>query len=181
MLPQSNEASRDLCYKLKNPDYNSTLTQNSTVIPENNSDWPVLTLPFLLVCLWILVSALGFVLLAVKGLELPNYAGSTELPTTVTSKDQELPNNKRYSKYRVNALLWLMCLFIIFVTGLDMTIQSKVFTLGLCGPLKMPLTTAGWLNTVFFLNYLAGRLVSIPLSTMVSPAKIILGSYIYLN
>ena len=37
-------------------------------------------------------------------------------------------------------------------------------------------TGAGWLNTIYFATYLAGRLVSIPLSTMVSPSTIIVGS-----
>ena len=37
----------------------------------------------------------------------------------------------------------------------------------------MTATNAGWLNTVYYATYTVGRLLSIPLSTMISPAKII--------
>ena len=40
----------------------------------------------------------------------------------------------------------------------------------------MTATTAGWLNTVYYATYCIGRLISIPLSTKVSPSKIIIGS-----
>ena len=40
----------------------------------------------------------------------------------------------------------------------------------------MTATTAGWLNTVYYATYTIGRLASIPLSTMVSPSKIIIAS-----
>ena len=37
-------------------------------------------------------------------------------------------------------------------------------------------TNAGWLNTIYYAAYTIGRLVSVPLSTIVSPAKIIMSS-----
>ena len=129
-----------------------------------------------MVGLWVLFTAFGLVILGIKGLKLPSYSGPSGIEVPISNKDQDYNEPPKFSKWRINALLWLMCLFISVVTTLDMTFQSKIFTFGLCGPLKMSLSRAGWLNTVFFVNYLVGRLVSIPLSTMVSPAKIILGS-----
>ena len=44
--------------------------------------------------------------------------------------------------------------------------------------LEMTPTNAGWLNTIYYAAYTIGRLVSIPLSTIASPAIIIVNSCI---
>ena len=59
-----------------------------------------------------------------------------------------------------------------------MTFQSQIYIYGLCGPLNLSPAFAGWLNTLYYANYMIGRLVSIPLSTVVSPTTIIFVSLI---
>ena len=129
-----------------------------------------------MVGVWVLFTAFGFVILGIIDLDLPSYSGPSGIEAPISNIDQDYNEPPKFPKWRINALLWLMCLFIICIFSIDMIFTSESFTFGLCGPLKMSLSQAGWLNCVFLVNYLAGRLVSIPLSTMVSPEKIILGS-----
>ena len=69
-------------------------------------------------------------------------------------------------------------LSIVLTNGIDITFQSQIYIYGLCGPLDMLPEYAGWLNTLYYASYMVGRLICIPLSTMVSPTVMIFISII---
>ena len=166
-LPNNSEASKELCAQLRN-EVNETDSQNNVEI--EIGQWSILIFPYFIVGLWTLITGTGLIFLALKGLKLPSY--STGLPEISDEKTDE--NVQKFSKWRCNCLLAQICLFIFLVGSLDNTFQSRIYTFGLCGPLDLNPSSAGALNTIYFANYLIGRLISIPLSTKVSPRSIIL-------
>ena len=78
------------------------------------------------------------------------------------------------SNSKRNIILILFGILFMFLSyGIDMYFQSQIYVFGLCGPLELSPEYAGWLNTIYFANYLLGRLTSIPVSTILSPNSII--------
>ncbi len=119
-------------------------------------------------------------MLGVKGLNLPDFQSTLTKPVQtikeaaeVESLDENIP---KMSKARTNLILCSVCFFIFLICGLETVFQSKIYTYGLCGPLGLTPASAGWLYTIYYATYTLGRLCSIPLSTLVSPATIIFGA-----
>lgn len=131
--------------------------------------------------LFVLGVALGFFILALKGLELPSFHCPSPVSTTSTDLEKTLPENQdtQQTQNRNTYLILFMSFLFYFLTcGLDTFFQSQTYTFGLCGPLGIGAKGAGWLNISYFSLYLVGRLISIPLSALIGPSTIIVLSLI---
>lgn len=119
---------------------------------------------------WTLLVGCGFLSLIVINLELPSYQEEILIPTTNINETKPKESNPWVDR----SLLFCGILFVFFLVGIDITFQSQIYIFGLCGPLKLSAQHAGWLNSVYFVSLLIGRIVAIPLSIIISPTVIIL-------
>ena len=199
MLPKDNKQnSQNLCEYLRNPENSSSApmlfanisssdesTLNSST--ETTFEWPVLFMPCYIIGTWMFFASLGFVILGLRNLALPNYfqknvvaeSSSSQIDMKeesnkqITKSIEENEKNQSCSKKSEYILVFGGMLSMFLINGMDFTFQSQIYIYGLCGPLKLSPELAGWLNTLYYANYMIGRLVSIPLSTIISPTKII--------
>ena len=91
------------------------------------------------------------------------------LQTEVTQPSETKIHNQ-------NAVLLGGFCFFILSAGVDAYFQSQTYTFGLCGPMELTPAQAGHLNTTYFATYLAGRILSIPLSRHIHPRIILIVS-----
>ena len=143
----------------------------------DNYTWPILTLPCLIIGSWLMCVGIGFIILAIKNQDLPNYFNRVIVPVndlTEEIKIQDDQKEQNQSSSSKNTLIGLGVLFFFLFCGIDSYFQSQTYTYGLCGPLGMSAESAGWLNSIYFGHYLLGRIISIPLSTKISPPIMIL-------
>ena len=97
-----------------------------------------------------------------------------KLPLSQTNQNNNVKENSMIANPRRDVTLVIFGIAFMFLSyGIDMYFQSQIYVFGLCGPLKLSPEYAGWLNTTYFANYLLGRLISIPLSTLLAPNSII--------
>ena len=97
-----------------------------------------------------------------------------KLPFIQTNQNSNVKENSMITNPRKDITLVIFGIAFMFLSyGIDMYFQSQIYVFGLCGPLKLSPEYAGWLNTTYFANYLLGRLISIPLSTLLAPNSII--------
>jgi len=89
--------------------------------------------------------------------------------------EKPTPSEDQEPKCQDRIILSLGVLF-FFLIGVESFFHSQTYTFGLCGPLKLSSATAGYLNGIYFAPYLIGRLVSVPLSTVVTPTVITLAA-----
>ena len=169
-LPKSASESEAICQNLGRSDsFTSALTDEETLEEKFNA----LTLPFIIVAAWICIAGLGFIVLVITGLQLPE-AKPEELELEETHEDHQNNNQKNKFEAKIQLALMIMAAILIFlVNGLDNLFQSFIYTIALCGPLRLPASTAGWLNTLYYSSYFIGRMISIPLAAIFSPAKLI--------
>ena len=130
---------------------------------------------------WSLVVGLGLLILGIVNIELPSFQEEVLVVTNIdeitkTSADKQQAKNNSLLLDRL--LLFCGILFVFFMSGIDILFQSHIYIFGLCGPLKLSAQHAGWLNTVYFVSFLIGRIVGIPLSMIISPTIIIYGASI---
>lgn len=114
---------------------------------------------------------------------LPSFYDNHSTTIPISDKTQDICEDHRHQpeacpRWRTASLLVLGIWFYFLSCGIDSYFQSNTYTYGLCGPLSLSASTAGWLNTVYFGLYLAGRIISVPLSTVISPSGIIITSLI---
>ena len=163
MLPKEEENSVKLCQHLKNPEefIAANITNNSTVTNET-FEWPVLFMPCYIIGTWIFVTSAGFIILGLKNIDLPKY-NNNQIDDKKVKIDEKKSRQKKY-----HGIVLVICgiLSIFLTNGIDITFQSQIYIYGLCGPLNLSAEYAGWLNTLYYANYMVGRLVSIPLSTI---------------
>ena len=126
---------------------------------------------------WSLIVGLGLFILGIVNIELPSFQEEALVVTNNETKsaDKQAKNN---SSWLDRSLLFCGILFVFFMSGIDILFQSHIYIFGLCGPLKLSAQHAGWLNTVYFVSFLIGRIVGIPLSMIISPTFIIFGASI---
>ena len=160
ILLKAEENSTKLCQHLKNPDA-SNFT-NSTV--EIETETSVLLMPCYIIGTWIFITGIGFVFLGFKNLSLPKYCQSKN--TIEDKKFEKIDNISQQNKWQEIMLVFCGIISIFLINGIDITFQSQIYIYGLCGPLNLSPEYAGWLNTLYYANYMVGRLVSIPLSTI---------------
>ena len=197
ILPKEKEPnSQNLCEYLRNPESISKPMLMANVSSDesnlNNStetkfEWPVLLMPCYIIGTWMFLASSGFVILGIRNLPLPNYF-QKNLEALSSSLINMKEDSKQISKsieiqefqtkhfcYKKYEFILVFCgmLSILLIAGMDLTFQSQIYIYGLCGPLNLSPELAAWLNTLYYANYMIGRLVSIPLSTILSPTKII--------
>ena len=119
---------------------------------------------------WSLIVGLGLLILGIVNIELPSFQEEVLVVTNNETKsaDKQAKNN---SSWLDRSLLFCGILFVFFMSGIDILFQSHIYIFGLCGPLKLSAQHAGWLNTVYFVSFLIGRIVGIPLSMIISNFK----------
>ena len=184
LLPKEKENSEKLCQYLKDPEgakSNVSESDGVTTELEPSSEWPVLVVPCYIIGTWIFVTGLGFVILGLRNLTLPKYHQQRQNVSNELEVEEETNNdtNLKVQKKWISTIIVISGMISIIITeGIDMTFQSQIYIYGLCGPLNFSPAFAGWLNTLYYANYMIGRLVSIPLSTVVSPTTIIFVSLI---
>ena len=112
---------------------------------------------------------------------------------TISNVKPDKQNNTKIQFF----LMMSASILVFLINGLDNLFQSFIYTYGLCGPFRLPATTAGWLNTLYYRYssslfnfvsvtkmifryscYFIGRLTSIPLAALFTPAKVILATSI---
>ena len=111
-----------------------------------------------------------------RNLPLPKY--QPELSSTEDQDKTQIESKPKQKKWHCITLVICGILSIVLTNGIDITFQSQIYIYGLCGPLDLSPEYAGWLNTLYYANYMIGRLISIPLSTIVSPTVMIFISII---
>ncbi len=187
-LPESAESKEEICGKLKNGGLESqlnlttTLTSNFSKMyikdeeeneePEQGSFEMVMLGPCLIIGLWQLSVALLFLLQAGRNIELPTYQSNEDEEPEGVPAEGIVPKCKK-TELKNMALIGLGFVFYVLFNGVDSYFKSQTYTYGLCGPLHMSANSAGWLNTLYYSLYLTGRLISIPLSTVISPGGIV--------
>ena len=115
---------------------------------------------------------LGYFFQCIRNLKLETYVNGIKKDESASSTTIVEGNSKNNSKRNMILILFGI-LFMFLSYGIDMYFQSQIYVFGLCGPLELSPEYAGWLNTIYFANYLLGRLISIPVSTFLSPNSII--------
>eukprot|EP00093_Oithona_nana_P006502 06502.XXX_221286_219158_1 [CDS] Oithona nana genome sequencing. len=170
-LPETKSTSDEICTRLKNPnDQNHTIEKEIEV---SINDESVLVIPCLIFGIWLLLVGFGFVWHAFKGLNLPKHHAAQLVKSSEVVSGSPLPQESPF-KHKIG-LISLGVIFYFLTCGVDSYFQSQTYTVGLCG-LSLSAQMAGWLNSLYFGCYLFGRLIGIPLSTVVSPDAILCSS-----
>ena len=200
---EKEQNSQNLCEYLRNPENISKPMLMANVSSDESNlnnrteakfEWPVLLMPCYIIGTWMFLASSGFVILGIRNLPLPNYfqknlvavsssqinmkEESKQISKSIDVKEEEKEKIQKCTKhysYKKYEFILVFCgmLSIFLIAGMDLTFQSQIYIYGLCGPLNLSPELAGWLNTLYYANYMIGRLVSIPLSTIISPTKII--------
>ena len=109
-----------------------------------------------------------------RNLKLPDFNSpkpdEKDLEDSTNGKVQTSNSSKR----KEVILVFMGIVFMFLAYGIDMYFQSQIYVFGLCGPFELSPGYAGKLNTTYFASYLIGRLLSIPISTILSPNGIII-------
>ena len=120
---------------------------------------------------------MGYFFQCIRNLKLETYNhvnnGKKETNSSSAAAGTTLEDGNSNNSRRNIILILFGILFMFLSYGIDMYFQSQIYVFGLCGPLELSPEYAGWLNTIYFANYLLGRMISIPVSTILSPNSII--------
>ena len=128
---------------------------NSYFSVTDNYTWPILTLPCLIIGSWLMCVGIGFIILAIKNQELPNYFNRVIVPVNdvteeIKIQDEQKDDISETQNRSKNTLICLGVTFFFLFCGIDSYFQSQTYTYGLCGPLGMSAESAGWLNSIYF-------------------------------
>ena len=171
-LTQITTTSEEICARMRGNA--SAWEKENESLTLSTDQWPVVTFPSVLIGIWLAMVGTGFFILAfIAKIDLPNY----HCPQMVSTVESD-PSSEKNCRFRKYLLLSLGLVLYLLTCGVDSYFQSQTYTFGLCGPMAMSAKDAGWLNSVYFLLYLVGRIISIPLSTWITPAGIIVNSLI---
>ena len=117
----------------------------------------------------------GYAFQFARNLKLPDFKSSKPVDDNQEDATNEKVIKASSSSKRKEVILVFMGILFMFLSyGIDMYFQSQIYVFGLCGPFELSPSYAGKLNTTYFASYLIGRLLSIPISTILSPNGIII-------
>ena len=148
-------------------------TNNATVQEEYNPKLmggiSSINWPFILIGVWLILTAAGNIILAFSGIEMPRYYSD--------ETEDKNPEVKTFTNVRFwKMLLVMIYCYYVFSCGLEGFFQSMTYTYGLCGPLEMTTQEAAMLNSLYFGAFVFGRSSGILISKYIEPTKLILGS-----
>merc|ERR1712062_928698 len=132
---------------------------------------PGIIWPYILVSFWHFLTAIGFLILAFKGSEMPRYM-------TDTSPIQENTKNTFTNMKYWKSVIVMVFVYYALTCGLESFFQSMSYTYGICGPLKLSVDTAATLTTVYYTCFMTGRLSGIFVSRYIIPRTLVLTSMI---
>ena len=100
---------------------------------------------------------------------MPNYYNENDV------------NNRKIEKSFTNVKYWrtlltMIYFYYVFTCGLEGFFMSMTYTYGICGPLKLSVSEAVLLNTLYYGAFLVGRFSGIFISKYLKPTKMILAS-----
>ena len=160
-LPQEQDDATTVCPGVND---NSTTTEEFQHTMLGNI--PSINWPYIIIGVWHFLTAFGMIALGISGIEMPRY-----------SSEYSGEKSLKFTNVKFWKTLFVMIYFYYFFTcGLEGFFMSMTYTYGLCGPLQMPPTEAGWLNSLYYGAFVFGRLLGIAISRYLEPATIIFAS-----
>ena len=111
--------------------------------------------PYVIVSIWHFLTALGFVILAIQGSEMPRYISND------TSEIQKNTENTFTTMKYWKSVIVMVYIYYTLTCGLESFFQSMSYTYGICGPLKLTVDTAAMLTTVYYTCFMTGRVSGI--------------------
>lgn len=164
-LPQSPEEDQGVCPEMTN--LNKTIEFNYE--PKTMGGTASINWPYIIIGLWHFVAAAGLLLLGFSGLQMPSFYNENAVDSRKLGKTF---TNVKYWK----TLLTMVYFYYVFTCGLEGFFMSMTYTYGICGPLKMSVSEAVLLNTLYYGAFLVGRFSGIFISKFLQPTKMILAS-----
>lgn len=165
----------------------STVSSNSSLLPSSTPSSsisvaslpttyhelvPDIAWPYAVITVAHFATGVGFIILAVCGVEMPRYYD------TVDSNDVVQKTDNRPNSLNTRYLLILAFFYFAISCGIEAFFQSQTFTFGICGPLQLNISQAAMLSTVYFACFLVGRFTAVFVSSLISPEYLILSSLI---
>ena len=145
------------------PDNNNSDSETNAVCPGANvtqgteykldemGGIPSINWPYIIIGAWHFLTAIGMVLLAASGLQMPSFF-STD------NSDKGREGGDRFTEVKYwKSLLVMVYFYYVLSCGLEGFFQSMSYTFSLCGPLNMSPTEAALLNSVYYAAFMIGR------------------------
>ena len=164
-LPQNPDEDQAVCPEMANEKKTIDFDYEPKIMGGTSSiNWP-----YIIIGLWHFIAAAGLLLLGFSGLQMPNYYSENDV------------NNRKIEKSFTNVKYWrtlltMIYFYYVFTCGLEGFFMSMTYTYGICGPLKLSVSEAVLLNTLYYGAFLAGRFSGIFISKYLKPTKMILAS-----